>query len=453
MQPFRYHVFICDQQKPEGVPSCAARGSGKTVEVLRKEVAARGLIDEVQITVCGSLGLCERGPNMVVYPDGVWYSGVTPVDVAEVVESHFRQGRVVGRLANNDPAVLQTEVKSNRDQMLAALQARDAAGMLPDDLAQTLRAFQESRVLLTAVELDVFTAVGEGADAPQVASKLRTDAGATERLLNALVAMGTLTKQDGVFRNTPASARFFVDGSADDARASTMHLVNLWRRWSTLTECVRAGTSVTYEEMPRRGEEWTRSFIAAMHRNARERAPHVVRAVGTEGVKRMLDVGGGSAAYSIAFAQASPELHAVVLDLSTVVPIAQGHIEQAGLSSRISTRAGDLRKDRLGQGFDLVFVSAICHMLGSEENLDFLKRCHEALAPKGRVVIQDFVLDDDKTAPKTAALFALNMLVGTRQGNSYSEEEYIAWLREAGFQDIQHLRLPGPTGLMVGTRK
>ena len=70
MEPFRYHVFICDQEKPEGVPCCAARGSGKTLEALRKEIAVRGLMDSVQITVCGSLGLCERGPNMVVYPEG-----------------------------------------------------------------------------------------------------------------------------------------------------------------------------------------------------------------------------------------------------------------------------------------------------------------------------------------------------------------------------------------------
>ena len=70
MEPFRYHVFICDQKKPEGIPCCAARGSATTIDALRKAVAARGLMDDVQITVCGSLGLCERGPNLAVYPEG-----------------------------------------------------------------------------------------------------------------------------------------------------------------------------------------------------------------------------------------------------------------------------------------------------------------------------------------------------------------------------------------------
>src|SRR5208337_2978700 len=112
---FRYHVFVCDQKKPEGVPCCPARGSGETIDALRKEVAARGLMDKVQITTCGSLGLCERGPNLVVYPDGVWYSGVRAEDVREIVDSHFRQGRPVSRLANTDAAALAVEICGNRD--------------------------------------------------------------------------------------------------------------------------------------------------------------------------------------------------------------------------------------------------------------------------------------------------------------------------------------------------
>ncbi|MBZ5561214.1 MAG: methyltransferase domain-containing protein [Acidobacteriia bacterium] len=452
MEPYRYHVFVCDQQKPEGVPCCSARGSARTIEALRREIAARHLGDQVQITVCGSLGVCERGPNVVVYPEGVWYSSVQPADVPELVETHFQQGRVLERLVNSDAAALKAEITGNRDKMLAAMRAKDAAGILPDDLAQTLRAFQESRVLLTAVELDVFTAIGEGRSGVEVAGVLRTDPRATEMLLNALAAMGTLTKQDGVFHNTPLIARYFTAGAPDDSRAATMHTVHLWERWSTLTACVRAGTSVSYQEHAERREDWTEAFIAAMHRNAAERAPHVVAAVGTEGVARMLDVGGGSGAYSIAFAKASEKLRADLLDLPAVLPIAQRHIEKAALTDRITTRAGDLRTDKLGEGYNLVFVSAICHMLNPDENLDLMKRCYAALAPQGRLVIQDFILEPNKTAPKFAALFALNMLVGTQAGSSYSEPEYAAWLREAGFQEVRHIRLPGPSGLIVGTR-
>jgi cyclopropane fatty-acyl-phospholipid synthase-like methyltransferase len=249
------------------------------------------------------------------------------------------------------------------------------------------------------------------------------------------------------------TARFLAEGSKDNARPGLLHIANLWHRWSTLTDCVRAGTAVSHQEMAERGDGWTRPFIAAMHRNAAERAPLVVRTVGADGVERLLDVGGGSAAYSIAFAQANERLHATVFDLPTVLPIAQGHITEAGLAARIATRAGDLRRDPLGTGFDLILVSAICHMLGPAENQDLLRRCYAALAPRGRIVIQDFILESDKTSPKQAALFALNMLVGTPAGSTYSEEEYTAWLREAGFQEIRHTLLPGPSSLMVGMRE
>ena len=452
MEPFRYHVFVCDQQKPEGVPCCGARGSAKTIEALRWEIATHGLTNDVQVTTCGSLGLCERGPNLVVYPEGTWYSAVTPDDVAEIVESHFGQGRVVERLVNRDAAALKAEIKLNRDKMLAALRAKEEAGIPPDDIMQRMRAYQESRVILTGVELDIFTAVGQGARSDEVAKKTGANPRATEMLMNALVATGMLTKEDGVFRNTPVAAQFYAEGSPNDARAAAMHTVNLWPRWSTLTDCVRAGTSVGPEQFSNRQNDWTRAFIAAMHCNALDRAPLILRAVGTEGVKRMLDVGGGSGAYSIAFAKAVEGLQAEILDLETVIPIAQNHIEKAGVGNRVKTRAGDLRTDQLGQGFNLVLLSAICHMLGVDENRDLLKRCRQALAPRGRVVIQDFILDADKTSPKTGALFALNMLVVTENGNSYSRDEYSAWLREAGFEDIRHLQLPGPTALMVGSR-
>lgn len=453
MQPFRYHVFICDQKKPEGVPSCPARGSAETLDALHKEVAARGLLDTVQITTCGSLGVCERGPNLVVYPDGVWYSGVRPEDVAELVGSHFVQGRPLERLAYRDENALKAEIQSNRAKFMAAQRAKDASGALPDDLNQTLRAYMESRALLTALELDVFTAVGSGATASVVAEKIKTHTRATEMLLNALTSMGLLTKRGTVFSNTPATARFFAEGSKDYARPGLIHIANIWHRWSNLTECVRAGTAVEHEEMAERNENWTEPFIAAMHRNAAERAPLVVQAVGAAAGERMLDVGGGSGAYSIAFAQAHENLTATLLDLPTVLPIAQRHIDAAGLAGRIRTRAGDLRQDSLGSSFSMVFASAICHMLSPNENQNLFCRSSEALEKGGHVVVQDFILEPDKTAPKQAALFALNMLVGTPAGSTYCYEEYADWLRAAGFANVRHVRLPGPSGLMIGVKQ
>ena len=452
MEPFRYHVFVCDQRKPDGVPCCSAHGSARVIETLRREINARGLADEVQVTTCGSLGLCEHGPNMVVYPEGVWYSGLVPEDIPNIVESHFKNDTPVERLARVDGAELRAEIIGNRDKMLAARRAMEASGALPEDVAEKMRGFQESRVILTALELDVFTALGDGAGASDVAAKIGTDPRATEMLLNALVALELLTKHDGLFRNAPSAARHFTPNAVHPARMASLHVAHLWHTWSSLTGSVRAGTSVARRDTLEHGVDWTAAFIAAMQRNASERAGVVLRAVGATGVRRMLDVGGGSGAYSIAFAKANPELRAEIVDTPAVVPLAQKYIEEAGVGSQVRVRIGDLRTDSFGENYHLVWVSAICHMLSEDENRDLFRRCLAALAEGGRLIVQDFILEPEKTSPKFAALFALNMLVGTRAGSSYSEPEYAEWLQEAGFREIRRVRLPGNTGLMIAAR-
>ena len=323
--------------------------------------------------------------------------------------------------------------------------------MLPESLDQRIRAFQESRVLLTAIELDLFNALGEGAEAAEVARSLATDPRATEVLLNALVSLGLLEKRDGVFLNTPEAAQHFTRSSPDDVRMAMMHTVHLWETWSTLTECVRAGTAVGARSGGR-GEDWTGAFIAAMHANASRRARAVVQAVDASGILRMLDIGGGSGAYSIAFAQANPALLAEILDIPAVVPIARRHIAEAGVADRVAAREGDLRVSDFGGGFDLVLISAICHMLSADENRELMAKSRAALGAGGRIVISDFILDPDRAGPRMAALFALNMLVGTRSGNTYTELEYASWMREAGFDGIRRVALPGPAHLMIGTR-
>ena len=269
------------------------------------------------------------------------------------------------------------------------------------NLIQSARAFQESRVLLSALELDVFAAVGEGAAATEAALKLGTDPRATEMLLNALVAVGALSKRDAVFHCT-----------------------------------VESGP----EGFP---EARTRAFIAAMHARARDSAQETVRLSGIRDARRMLDVGGGSGAFSIAFAKACPDLRAEILDLGAVVPLAEDYIREAGLQDRVRVRPGDMRTAEFGEGFDLVLLSAVCHMFSEDENRALIQRCAEALVPRGHLVIREFILQEDRTGPPHAALFALNMLVGTEHGNTYTEGEYRTWMTEAGLGAITR---PDPEG-------
>ena len=454
MEPFRFHLFACTQQKPEGVPSCAASGSLAVLEALDRET--QGLNHDVQLTTCGCMGLCDEGPVMVVYPAGVWYRHVQPADVSEIVDTHLRGGKPVERLVWQDASAMKAMVVEHGEKFRSAMVAREKAGMLPDRLDQMIRSFMPSRCILTAIELDIFTAVGDGADAEQVGAKLHANARATGMLLNALVALGLLTKCGDDYRNTSESARFFVQGSKDNHRNGLLHIANIWHRWSTLSDAVRSGTRIPNDlrdDARELAAERTRNFIVGMQRNAKDRAPLVVKALGTAGVRRVLDLGGGSGAYSIAFAKAAPEVRCEILDVPEVVPLSAEYVRKAGVSAQVSLRAGDMLRDDFGSGYDLIMLNAICHMFSEEQNQDIFRRARFALAASGRLVVQDFVLNPDKTGPQHAALFSLNMLVATDVGASYSEPEYTRWMKAADFNEVRRINLPGPSALIVGVAK
>jgi (2Fe-2S) ferredoxin/predicted O-methyltransferase YrrM len=451
MEPFRFHLFVCTQQKPEGVPSCPASGSFAVLDALDREIQARGLNHDVQLTTCGCMGLCDEGPVMVVYPAGVWYRHVQASDVSEIVGGHLGDGKPVDRLVWNDVPAMKAMAVEHGDKFRAAMAAREKSGMLPDRLEQTIRGFMPSRCILTALELDIFTAVGDGAKAEQIGTRIHANARAAGMLLNALVALGLLSKSGDNYKNTPESARFFVQGSKDNHRNGLLHVANIWHSWSTLTGAVRSGSRVPIDgdDIP----EWTSNFIAAMQRIAKDRAPLVVKALGTAGVRRILDLGGGSGAYSIAFAKACPDVHCEILDIPEVVPLSGEYVRQAGVSAQVGLRAGDMLHDGFGSGYDLIMLNAICHMFSEEQNRDIFRRARRALAPNGRLAVQDFILNPDKTGPQHAALFSLNMLVGTDAGASYSEIEYTDWMKAEGFNEIRRINLPGPSDLMVGLVK
>ncbi len=448
MEPFRFHLFVCTQQKPEGVPSCPASGAFAVLERLDREIQSSGLTADVQLTTCGCMGLCDEGPVMVAYPAGVWYRRVKESDVAEIVSSHVRDGKPVERLVWNDATAMKAMSVEHGEKFRAAMAARDKAGMLPDRLEQMIRGYMPSRCLLTALELDTFTAIGNGATAEEIGRKIQASARAVSMLLNSLVSLGLLSKNGEKYENTSESARFFVQGSKDNHRNGLLHTANIWHRWSTLTEAVRRGTRVPIESDS--NPEWTQNFIAGMQRNAKERAPLVVKAVGTNGVGRILDLGGGSGAYSIAFAKASPDVRCDILDLQEVVPLTAEYVNKAGVSAQINIRAGNMLDDNLGSGYDLVMLNAICHMFSEEQNQELFRRARQALGPGGRLVVQDFILNREKTGPQQAALFSLNMLVSTQAGASYSEGEYTRWMEGAGFGKVSRIKLPGPSDLIIG---
>jgi (2Fe-2S) ferredoxin len=123
MEPFQHHVFVCTQEKPEGVPCCASSSSLQVLQALEREVLAQGLDDDVQITTCGCMGLCDDRPVIIVYPEGTWYRKIQEEDVPELVASHLGAGKVVNRLAWDDFPAMKSQAIDHRNKYREFLKA------------------------------------------------------------------------------------------------------------------------------------------------------------------------------------------------------------------------------------------------------------------------------------------------------------------------------------------
>jgi len=322
----------------------------------------------------------------------------------------------------------------------------------PQAIMELASAFMRSRAFLTACELDLFTAMGEGErTSADVARDLGADPRATDRLMNILCVLGLLRKRAGHFRNAPSAARFLVRTSPE-CMGGLMHWVHLWDSWSTLTPAVRKGGCVTARPVDAREDAWLRAFIAAMHWRACQHAPGVVASLDLTGVSRVLDVGGGSGAYAMAFVRAKPGLSATVFDLPAVLPLTAEYVKQAGLQGRVTLVAGDYDTNDLGTGFELVFLSAIIHSNSPQANRDLIRKGAAALNPSGQLVVQDFIVGEERTGPPFGVLFALNMLVGTDGGDTYTESDVRGWMAEAGLPRVAKRDTPFGTTVIVGRR-
>jgi SAM-dependent methyltransferase len=305
--------------------------------------------------------------------------------------------------------------------------------------------FQKSRILLSGFELDIFTNIGEsGSTNYQIANHLHLNEHACERLLNALVSLGFLTKQNHLFFNTSDSFAYLSKKSSDYS-AGLMHLSHLWNTWSNLTKVVKTGKSAHPSEINERGEEWLFPFINAMHDRAKKQAPQQLTNIDLSGIKSVLDIGGGSGAYSMEFVSKKPEIQATIFDLPKVIPLTKKFLDKEDFSNKIKTHAGDYTTDDLPKGFDLVFLSAIIHSNSLKTNQDLIGKCFNSLNKNGKIVIQDWIMNNDRTQPISGAIFAVNMLVGTEAGDCFTEQEVTEMLNETGFNNIS--RIEFETGL------
>ena len=204
----------------------------------------------------------------------------------------------------------------------------------------------------------------------------------------------------------------------------------MWCRWDRLSDVVRTGKPAgDGGGVPMDME----AFIGAMHVIAGRAADEFAAIVSPITEKRLLDVGGASGTYAAAMLCTCPELSATIFDQPVVVPMAQRRMAEMDLADRVAVVGGDFLVDPLPEGHDLALVSDIIHSLSYDENVGLFTNLRRAMVTGGRVLVRDHVMEPGRTAPKPGAIFAVNMLVGTRGGTCYTLAEITDILQRTGF--------------------
>jgi SAM-dependent methyltransferase len=258
--------------------------------------------------------------------------------------------------------------------------------------------------------------------------------------MDAVAAMGLLVKRKGTYHCDPAVASLLAEDAPASVLPMVRHMASLWPRWSRLTDIAK-GMPVRDDEFDfSRDDEEMRAFIGAMHSIGAPLAKRIVASVDPGSSKALLDVGGGSGTYTIAFLRAVPEMKATLFDLPEVIEMARERLDCEGLLDRTTLVAGNYYEDEFPGGHDLVLISAIIHSNSLEENLDLYRKAFRALKPGGRILIRDHVMEPNRIRPRAGAIFAINMLVGTPGGGTYTYDEIEAGLSRAGFTQIKLLR-------------
>jgi ubiquinone/menaquinone biosynthesis C-methylase UbiE len=304
--------------------------------------------------------------------------------------------------------------------------------------------FAVSRIILTANKYRLFDYLDSaGKTASSLSKTMAADFRATELLLDSLVAIGLLEKKNSVYRNTSLSSRHLVKGKPEYQGDILRHYNTLWNNWSGLDSVLETGR-------PCKKSHDHKSFILGMHNLASLKVRKVMDNINLKGVKRLLDLGGGPGTYSIAFAK--KKINVTLIDYPETLKISKKLIKEAGLEKIIILLSGDFTRDNPGNNYDLIFISQIFHAYSENECLEMLRKSFDLLNSDGRVVIQEFYLDETRTSPPAGAIFAINMLVNTKSGRTYTSGEISSWMIKTGFSGINK-KIIDDTVLITGTKK
>lgn len=325
----------------------------------------------------------------------------------------------------------------------------------PAALLKVSGSYWETCALHAGVKLDLFSLLTAR---PQTATDLATEMEVAERgltmLLDALAAMQLLDKQGASYVATGFAAEFLDRNAPAYLGHIILHHHHLVDSWSRLDEAVRAGGPVRNRVSHEPSDAERESFLLGMFNLGMLNAPVVAAQVNLTGRRRLLDIGGGPGTYAIHFCQRNPQLQATIFDLPTTRPFAETTLQRFSMNERVNFVDGDFLDGPLPVGFDVAWLSHVLHGEGPNGCSKLLANAVAALEPGGLLLVQEFILDESRAAPLFPALFSLNMLLGTPQGQAYSEPELVELFKQAGLSQIKRLtvELPNGAGIILGCK-
>ena len=296
--------------------------------------------------------------------------------------------------------------------------------------------------------------------APQTVDELAARSGASARgltaLLNALVGLEFLAKRGGRYALTPESAAFLVSTKPAYRGGMARHLSRqILPQWMQLTEVVRTGRPAVAGNQQEEGQKFFAEFVEGLfplsYNAAQVLGTHLGIPKATSPIS-VLDIGAGSGVWGIALAHQSPQVTIRAVDWPAVLKVTQKLARQHGVADRLRTVAGDLLEADFGSGHRVATIGHILHSEGRDRSRRLLRKTFDALAPGGTVVISEFLPNEDRTGPPLPLIFAVNMLLHTEAGDTFTFAEIAGWLREAGFVNPRRLEAPAPSPLILATR-
>jgi SAM-dependent methyltransferase len=293
--------------------------------------------------------------------------------------------------------------------------------------------------------------------AEQIASASGTSPRGMRILLNGLVAIELLTKDStGHYALTPESSAFLVSTKPAYFGGMLRHTSKqLLPKWLHLTEIVRTGKPATAVNQEAAGSTFFAEFVESIFPNSYPAASAVadhLHLASATAPTRVLDLAAGSGVWGIALAQKSKQVHVTAVDWPAVLPVTRKIATRFVVVDRFTFTADDLHTADFGAGHNIATLGHILHSEGESASRALLKKTFAALAPGGTIVIAEMVPDDDRAGPAHALIFAVNMLVNTDTGDTFTFKEISTWLKEAGFISPRQLEVPGPSPLILATK-